>query len=116
MQTKLKSKVIDLKWITDCIKVGKLLETEFYLVFGFVGGFINDKIKNIYIDNSSSSPEEESVGRVSKHKKNQSRNTKKPKLESEVNSKKYIKGNFLKKENCQKGKIYFLFNSKLNFL
>lgn len=113
MQTKLKSKVIDLKWITDCIKVGKLLDTEFYLVFGFDPEFINNhnNINNL-INNSSSEKEEEeeeenSAGSKSKKKKNESRDKKKLKLESEKKPREYVKGNFTKKNNSKNSQSEF---------
>jgi len=70
-----------LKWITDCIKVGKLLDTQFYLVFEF------DKFIN------SDTLEDE------KELSNKIKSKRKPKLISNNSPKKIIENIFLKKDN-----------------
>lgn len=94
---KLKSKVVDLKWITDCVKVGKLLNIEFYLVFGFQSNSLNFNNN----DNNNNSDEEQSNRSNSKDKSNSENINKIPKIESKKFSKEYVKGNFSKKEDSK---------------
>ncbi len=85
----LKSKILDAKWITDSIKVGKLLDTHFYLVFGS---------QDFYINNINDTENDDSF-----HKK-QSLSCKKPKMENNISKNEKIKNTFINR-NYEKNKV-----------